>query len=29
VTEVHHTFDLNNGFRTRFRVERPGLGGAR
>lgn len=28
VTEVHHTFDPRQGFRTHFRVERPGLGGA-
>jgi phage protein D len=27
VTQVRHTFDLVNGYRTTFEVERPGLGG--
>jgi len=27
VTEVRHSFDGQNGFRTHFEVERPGLGG--
>lgn len=26
VTEVRHTFDSQNGYRTSFRVERPGIG---
>jgi phage protein D len=26
VTEARHTFDLRNGYRTQFAVERPGLG---
>lgn len=28
VTEVRHLFDLSLGYRTQFRVERPGIGGA-
>ena len=28
VVEVEHTFDGRSGFRSRFRAERPGLGGA-
>jgi uncharacterized protein len=28
VIEARHTFDADGGFRTRFRVERPGLGSA-
>lgn len=27
VTQVRHTYDLLNGFRTTFEVERPGIGG--
>jgi uncharacterized protein len=28
VTLVRHTFDLRDGYRTAFEVERPGIGGA-